>query len=391
MPPRTSGRSPRSTPGVYAFDGRLLAQALGKLTTQNDQGEEYLTDVIALLVDSGSNRGRARDRRPDRGARLQRPGRAGRPRGAPSGPDQHGVDAGRRHDRRPDDDLDRRDGHARPRHRDRARIPSCAGRPSIGRRRGGRAPTPRSIDVYVGDGRAGGPGPRGRRHASGPGRLLDRSPICARHGAARAVEGRHLRGGEELRGRRRHEDPASVLCGRRNDRRGDEHRRRPTWSSTTTGSRSTARSSVPMCGPGPTRCWWHPVTVGDGAYTAAGSVITKDVPPGALGGRLGRSSATSRAGWSSDGRARRPQAAAEAAARRRRSAGSGGRRPAGILGTSARRRNDTRCDTSDRHGAMPRHATALLARPPRRRTRLRVILVKRLARSPPCAMESERP
>jgi bifunctional UDP-N-acetylglucosamine pyrophosphorylase/glucosamine-1-phosphate N-acetyltransferase len=25
-----------------------------------------------------------------------------------------------------------------------------------------------------------------------------------------------------------------------------------------------------------------PVTVGDGAYTAAGSVITEDVPPGAL-------------------------------------------------------------------------------------------------------------
>lgn len=39
--------------GLYAFDAALLAQALGKLTTHNDQGEEYLTDVISLLVDSG--------------------------------------------------------------------------------------------------------------------------------------------------------------------------------------------------------------------------------------------------------------------------------------------------------------------------------------------------
>jgi bifunctional UDP-N-acetylglucosamine pyrophosphorylase/glucosamine-1-phosphate N-acetyltransferase len=39
--------------GVYAFDAALLAPALGKLTTQNAQGEEYLTDVIGLLVDSG--------------------------------------------------------------------------------------------------------------------------------------------------------------------------------------------------------------------------------------------------------------------------------------------------------------------------------------------------
>jgi bifunctional UDP-N-acetylglucosamine pyrophosphorylase / glucosamine-1-phosphate N-acetyltransferase len=39
--------------GLYAFDAALLGQALGKLTTQNEQGEEYLTDVIGLLVDSG--------------------------------------------------------------------------------------------------------------------------------------------------------------------------------------------------------------------------------------------------------------------------------------------------------------------------------------------------
>jgi bifunctional UDP-N-acetylglucosamine pyrophosphorylase / glucosamine-1-phosphate N-acetyltransferase len=39
--------------GVYAFDALLLVQALDKLTTHNEQGEEYLTDVVSLLVDGG--------------------------------------------------------------------------------------------------------------------------------------------------------------------------------------------------------------------------------------------------------------------------------------------------------------------------------------------------
>jgi len=38
-----------------------------------------------------------------------------------------------------------------------------------------------------------------------------------------------------------------------------------------------------------------PVTVGDGAYTAAGSVITDDIPPGALG--IGRAAQRNVAGW----------------------------------------------------------------------------------------------
>ncbi|HRD09603.1 MAG TPA: bifunctional UDP-N-acetylglucosamine diphosphorylase/glucosamine-1-phosphate N-acetyltransferase GlmU [Candidatus Nanopelagicaceae bacterium] len=38
-----------------------------------------------------------------------------------------------------------------------------------------------------------------------------------------------------------------------------------------------------------------PVTIGDGAYTAAGSVITEDVPPGALG--MGRAKQTNILGW----------------------------------------------------------------------------------------------
>ena len=54
-----------------------------------------------------------------------------------------------------------------------------------------------------------------------------------------------------------------------------------------------------------------PVTIGDGAYTAAGSVITGDVPPGALG--VGRSRQRNVEGWVP--RRRRGTGAAAAAAR----------------------------------------------------------------------------
>ena len=40
--------------GAYAFDVEALLLALGKLSTDNDQGEEYLTDVIGLMADSGA-------------------------------------------------------------------------------------------------------------------------------------------------------------------------------------------------------------------------------------------------------------------------------------------------------------------------------------------------
>ena len=81
---------------------------------------------------------------------------------------------------------------------------------------------------------------------------------------------------------RRLEGPASVLCGRRHHRRAlnigaanvfvnydgvAKHR-------TVIGSHVRTGSDTMLVAP---------VTVGDGAYTAAGSVITKDVPPGALG------------------------------------------------------------------------------------------------------------
>jgi bifunctional UDP-N-acetylglucosamine pyrophosphorylase/glucosamine-1-phosphate N-acetyltransferase len=39
--------------GMYAFDAALLRSALGRLTTDNAQGEEYLTDVLAILRADG--------------------------------------------------------------------------------------------------------------------------------------------------------------------------------------------------------------------------------------------------------------------------------------------------------------------------------------------------
>ncbi|ARQ70270.1 bifunctional UDP-N-acetylglucosamine diphosphorylase/glucosamine-1-phosphate N-acetyltransferase GlmU [Streptomyces marincola] len=51
--------------GVFAFDGRLLAQALGQVGTDNSQGEEYLPDVLRILRDAGHRVGaeRAADHR----------------------------------------------------------------------------------------------------------------------------------------------------------------------------------------------------------------------------------------------------------------------------------------------------------------------------------------
>ncbi|WP_431680080.1 bifunctional UDP-N-acetylglucosamine diphosphorylase/glucosamine-1-phosphate N-acetyltransferase GlmU [Kitasatospora sp. KL5] len=39
--------------GVFAFDAKLLAEALGRLTTDNVQGEEYLTDTLEILRTAG--------------------------------------------------------------------------------------------------------------------------------------------------------------------------------------------------------------------------------------------------------------------------------------------------------------------------------------------------
>jgi bifunctional UDP-N-acetylglucosamine pyrophosphorylase/glucosamine-1-phosphate N-acetyltransferase len=66
-----------------------------------------------------------------------------------------------------------------------------------------------------------------------------------------------------------------------------------------------------------------PVTVGDGAYTAAGSVITADVPPGAMA--VARAPQRNVAGWVRRRRSGSPAAAAAEAAERRAEAPRDGR------------------------------------------------------------------
>ncbi|MBB1255384.1 bifunctional UDP-N-acetylglucosamine diphosphorylase/glucosamine-1-phosphate N-acetyltransferase GlmU [Streptomyces alkaliterrae] len=45
--------------GVFAFDAELLVEALGKVRTDNSQGEEYLTDVLGILREAGHRVGAA--------------------------------------------------------------------------------------------------------------------------------------------------------------------------------------------------------------------------------------------------------------------------------------------------------------------------------------------
>jgi UDP-N-acetylglucosamine diphosphorylase/glucosamine-1-phosphate N-acetyltransferase len=74
-----------------------------------------------------------------------------------------------------------------------------------------------------------------------------------------------------------------------------------------------------------------PVTVGDGAYTAAGSVITADVPPGAMA--VARSPQRNVAGWVRRRRSGTPAAEAAEAAERRAEAPAGDRSDAPLTHT----------------------------------------------------------
>ena len=102
-----------------------------------------------------------------------------------------------------------------------------------------------------------------------------------------------------------------------------------------------------------------PVDVGDGAYTAAGSVITEDVPPGALAVARGRQRNVD--GWVERCRAGTASAAAAATARETESDDAG----ASQEQTSERHQEDGREDADALLRASPSRARGRGRQPPR--------------------------
>ena len=109
---------------------------------------------------------------------------------------------------------------------------------------------------------------------------------------------------------------APDLRGRRGHRRRTRTSARARSSPTTTGWPSTTPTIGEHVFIGSNTVLVAPVTIGDGAYTAAGSVITEDVPPGALGvargtaaqlGRMGGAEAARHGSAAAAARARQPE------------------------------------------------------------------------------------
>ena len=103
-----------------------------------------------------------------------------------------------------------------------------------------------------------------------------------------------------------------------------------------------------------------PVEIGDGAYTAAGSVITEDVPPGALG--VARGKQHNSEGWVERRRPGTPAAAAAARARQAAESGSGGSSGSGespgTSGESSRTSGERLKNSGESPGAKESPGTA---------------------------------
>ena len=226
-----------------------------KVTTDNAQGEEYLTDILAILRAAGHRVGARGGRGPPGDRRDQQPGAAGR--GAPdaqrpaaaSDAMLAGVDGGG-----PGVDVAGRDGGVRAGRGGAAEHPAARCDPDRGE---GAEVGPNCTLTDTGGGR-GRPGEQHRRRTAR--RSVRRPPVgpyaYLRPGTrlAREGEGGHVRGDEERDDRRGHEGAAPELCGRRDDRRGHQHRRGERLRQLRRRGTSTTRRSGSTAGRGRTTC-----------------------------------------------------------------------------------------------------------------------------------------
>ena len=249
--------------GIFVFAAEALAQALPRLSADNAQGELYLPQVLELLSADGGDRRRPRDRRPGARARRQRPrGARARARARPGGIHERHMDAGVSvvDPRATVIDVDVEIGE------DTVIEPFTTIR---GATRIGRGCTIRHsylVDCVLEDGVSVGPFAYLRpgsvlRSGSKVGTFVEvknsdvgagaKVPHLSYIGDADVGEGTNL-------------GAATITA----NYDGHAKHRTKVGDRVRTGVDTTLVA---------------PVTVGDDAYTGAGSVITEDVPPGALG------------------------------------------------------------------------------------------------------------
>ncbi len=231
--------------GIYAFDVAALRDGLARLTTDNAQGELYLTDVLGIARADGKRVGAlATDDTVQTEGVNDRVQLAGLRRELNRRTVEAWMRAGVTVDR-PGHDLDRRRRHARAGRRDRSPNTQLRGTHR------GRTGTP-TVGPNCHAGRHRGRVGR-QRHADTTSYGADIGPEAtvgplhvpaAGHPAGPERQGRRVRRDEERHGRRRREGAAPVLRRRCDDRRGVEHRRRQRSSSTTTASTSTTPRSA---------------------------------------------------------------------------------------------------------------------------------------------------
>ena len=155
--------------GVYAFEAHLLGDAVKRVPTDNAKGEEYLTDVIAILRAEGHHVASVTLEDPDEVLGVNDRAQLARARQIFNARLLEQLDGRGRHGRRPGDDLDRYRGEPGPRRRDRA------GHPARGPHRGG----------------GGGPGrPGGATAGHDRGRGGHRHPVRLPGGRYRRGRGR---------------------------------------------------------------------------------------------------------------------------------------------------------------------------------------------------------